>query len=432
MYMSINIINRGNNFTIENPFRALKNLFYFYFWFFQGISLIGNWVDYTLRQWLINIIFPNPNLASQFTGNFNLIRFLPSVIFSFISGIIIDRLGYRKVLIIIQFIDFLNACFITYLVYTNKINGIYLLILGFIGGITMSFYFPARSTLIKNIIQEKDLTSAFSLQGLTFNLSRIVGPIFAAFLAKKFGLYIGFLFNTISFLPLILLLIFSKNLAEIEHNNKNNNKNDKKEKKDAIVKEIKRIVKYIYNNKLIFKSFINIAVINFLGLSLLALLQVFTKDVLKGNISNFSWILSLLGIGAIIGAIFVASFNSNFVVNFSEEIVMFLYGALFLVISFIPNYIYYFIPFVGFFQALIFGISNNRVQIVTDSSYISKVISLYSLLNLSLGFLGAFVLGNIAYFVGLLNVYKIFSFFIILFSIFIFFYHKKNLKGIVV
>jgi MFS family permease len=418
--MSINITNKGSNFTVENPFRALKNPFYFYFWFFQGISLIGNWVDYTLRQWLINIIYPNPNLASQFTGNFNLIRFLPFLIFSFVSGIVIDKLGYRKVLIIIHFVDFFNACFITYLVYTNKINGVYLLILGFIGGITMSFYFPARSSLIKNISQEKDLTSAFSLQGLTFNLSRVIGPIFAAFLAKKFGLYMGFLFNTISLLPLILLLIFSKNLPEIHYNNKN----DKNELRNTIIREIKEVMKYIYNNKLILKSFISIAIISFLGLSLVALLQVFTKDVLKGSISNFSWILSLLGIGAIIGAIFVASFSSNFVVNFSEEVIMFLYGTLFLVISFIPNYIYYFIPFVGFLQSLILGVSNNRVQIVTDSSYIAKVVSLYSLLNVSLVFLGAFVLGNIAYFINLLTVYKIFSLFIICFSIVTFFIIK--------
>ncbi|MGB9638516.1 MAG: MFS transporter [bacterium] len=210
--MSVKISSKINSFTIENPFRALKNQFYFYFWIFQGFSLIGNWVDYTLRQWLINIIFTNPNVASQFTGNFNLVRFLPSLFFSFISGIIIDRLGYKKVLIIIQGIDFFNSCLITYLVYTNKINGLYLLILGVIGGVTMSFSFPARSALIKNIVAEKDLISAFSLQGLTFNLSRIIGPIIAAFLAKKYGLYMGFLFNTISFLPLIFLLIFSKEL----------------------------------------------------------------------------------------------------------------------------------------------------------------------------------------------------------------------------
>jgi membrane protein YdbS with pleckstrin-like domain len=83
-----------------------------------------------------------------------------------------------------------------------------------------------------------------------------------------------------------------------------------------------------------------------------------------------------------------------------------------------------FIPFVGFLQSIIFGVSNNRVQIVTDSSYIAKVVSLYSLLNVSLGFLGAFVLGNIAYFISLLTVYKIFSLFIICFSIFTFFYYK--------
>ncbi|MCX7870564.1 MAG: MFS transporter [bacterium] len=413
--MEIN--NKGNNFL--NPFRALKNQFYFYFWFFQGVSLIGNWVDYTLRQWIINIIFSNPNVASQFTGNFNLIRFLPSLFFSFISGSIIDRWGYKKVLIFIQIIDFLNACLITYLVYANKINGFYLLILGFIGGITMSFYFPARSALIKNIIKEKDLTSAFSLQGLTFNLSRVVGPIIAAFLAKKYGIYAGFLFNCFSFLPLIFLLIFSKNIPDFYSDKNNQIKNNN------IIKEIKEVLKYIYDNKLILKSFMNIAAINFLGLSLLALLQVFTKDILKGTISNFSLILSLLGIGAIIGAIFVASLSSNFVVYFSEEVIIFLYGVLFLIISFFPKYIYYLMPFIGLLQSLVFGISNNRVQIVTDSLYVARVISLYSLLNISLGFLGAFILGNIAYFTGLIFIYKLFSLLIVLFAIFSFLYYRK-------
>ncbi len=411
-------LNNKNNKLIENPFRALKNKFYFYFWFFQGISLTGNWIDYTLRQWVVNVIFPNPNIASQFTGNLNLIRFLPSLVFSFISGIIIDRFGYKKVLIFIQFIDFFNACLITYLVYTNKINGFYLLVLGFIGGITMSFYFPARSTLIKSIIKEKDLTSAFSLQGLTFNLSRVVGPVIAAFLAKKYGIYIGFLFNSISFLPLIFLLIFSKNIPNFCYDKPKNIQTN-----NNIIKEIKQVLSYIYNNKLILKSFISISAINFLGLSLLALLQVFTKDVLKGSISNFSFILSLLGIGAIIGAIFVASLSSNSVVYFSEEIIILLYGILFFIISFFPGYIYYLMPFIGFLQSLVFGISNNRVQIITNQSYIAKVISLYSLLNVSLSFLGAFIVGNIAYFTGLIFVYKLFSFLIILFAIFIFFYY---------
>ncbi|MGB9638517.1 MAG: hypothetical protein ACPL1F_04400, partial [bacterium] len=181
-----------------------------------------------------------------------------------------------------------------------------------------------------------------------------------------------------------------------------------------MLNEIKQIISYVYNNKLILKSFINIVIINFSGLSLLALLQVFTKDVLKGTISNFSLLLSLLGVGAIFGAIIVASLNSNFVINFSEEVIMVLYGILFFIISFFPSYIYYIIPFIGLLQSIVFGVSNNRVQIITDSSYIAKVISLYSLLNISLGFLGVFVLGNIAYFIGLILVYKIFSFLVIL------------------
>ena len=422
MLMNSKLEKKDLGFRLENPFRALKNSLFFYFWIFQAFSLLGNWVDYTLRQWLITIIFTNPNYASQFTGNFNLVRFIPSLVLSFFSGIIIDRVGYRNVLIVIHVIDFINSCIITYLVYTNKINGFYLLLFAFISGITMSFYFSARSTFIKNVIKkEADLTSAFSLQGLTFNLSRVVGPIIGAFLAKNYGLYVGFLFNTISFIPLILLLSFSKSI----NSNEIDISDDKVGKSLNIFEDIKEAFRYIYRNSLILKSFVSISVVNFFGVSLVSLLQVFTKELLRGNISNFSVILSSLGIGAIIGALFVASLNPEFVIKFKEEILIFFYGVFYLIISFFPFSVYYLMFLIGFMQSLLFGICNNRVQILTDSFHIARVISFYSVLNISLGLLGAFLGGNIAYFIGLLLVYKIFSSFILFSAIYIFFLFKK-------
>ncbi|MFN4220556.1 MAG: MFS transporter, partial [bacterium] len=164
------------NIMIANPFRVFKNVQYLLYWVLNTFSLMGSWVDFTLRQWVIVEMVKGERSAAAYVGFYNLIRFIPAFLFSFFAGYISDRFNPKKVLVLITIIDFLNACTISFLVYTNNLNIFNFAALGFILGLTGSFYFPIRSKFINLMVKEtNDIPASFSWQGISFNLSRIIG-----------------------------------------------------------------------------------------------------------------------------------------------------------------------------------------------------------------------------------------------------------------
>lgn len=381
---------------IENPFRVFKNNSYLVYWIFNTFSLLGSWVDFTLRQWLIVELIKNEKTATNYVGIYNLIRFLPSVLLSFVAGYINDKFNPKWVLVIISLVDLFNACLLSYLLYTNNLNVFNFVLLGFMLGLTSSFYFPARSKLINELVKnENDIPASFSWQGISFNLSRIIGPVIAGYIAKYWGIYIGFILNAISYIPLIVYLLFS---------NINFEKNESKD--DSLWKDLKNTWAYIKGNKKLLKCFYSIFTINFWGISLMSFLQIFVKEVLEGNVNSFSYLISSLGAGAIIGAFIVASIDYHTILYFREETFLFLYGLFILLLSFLPKFALWLIFFVGIFQALTFGFTNNKVQLLTNNEILGRVMGIYAFFNISLAYLGIFFISKIGYMVGIIGLFK--------------------------
>lgn len=397
---------------IQNPFRTFKNSAYLFYWAFNTFSLLGTWIDFTLRQWIIVEMIKNERAATQYVGFYNLVRFIPSLFLSFIAGYLSDRIGARLILFFVSLIDFFNACAISYLVYTNNLNVYNFMILALFLGITNSFYFPSRSKLINSIVQDKeDIPSSFSWQGISFNLSRIIGPVVAGMIAKNFGLALGFLLNAISYIPLIFYLLFLNDKVE------NNSFEDKRNVFTSIFEDFKNTISYVSYRVKLKKCFYSIFTINFWGISLMSFLQVFTKEILNENINYFSYLLSMLGLGAVIGAFFVASTNYQVILNTREEIFIIIYGICILLLTLLPKFSFFIMFLIGFSQSLVFGFTNNKVQLLTDNDMIGKVSGIYSLFNITLSYLGVFVISQVGYLFGVLNLFKIVAF-IVIFSAF--------------
>ncbi|MFN3478442.1 MAG: MFS transporter [bacterium] len=402
------------NIMIANPFRVFKNVQYLLYWVLNTFSLMGSWVDFTLRQWVIVEMVKSERSAAAYVGLYNLVRFIPAVLFSFFAGYVSDRFNPKKVLVLITIIDFLNACVISFLVYTNNLNIFNFAVLGFILGLTGSFYFPVRSKFINLMVKEtSDIPASFSWQGISFNLSRIIGPVIAGYVAKYWGIHFGFLINAFSYIPLIVyLFFFSGSLSDDKFKGILS-------KKEGVLQEIKNTFFYILKNSKLLKCFYNIFTINFLGVSLFSFLQIFVKEVLNGNIAYFSYLVSILGAGAVIGALLVASLNYQTILYFPQEIFLLFFGVAILIFSILPKYSFLLMFFIGIFQALTFGLTNNKVQLITDENILGKIMGIYSFFNISISYLGVFVISKIGYILGVLNLFKIVSLIIIFSAIYI-------------
>jgi len=174
-------------------------------WFGLLISLAGSQMQLSAIHWHIRELTGSPNPLAL--GGIGLVRILPVILFSVISGPAADTLNRRSILFITQTIQALTAVGLAVLTFSNHINISLIYALTGIQAAAVAFDLPARQAMVPNIVPEKDLPNAFSLQSIASNTGAIIGPMLGGLVIATLGQAYTYLINAISFLAVILALI---------------------------------------------------------------------------------------------------------------------------------------------------------------------------------------------------------------------------------
>jgi MFS family permease len=167
--------------------------------------MAGSQMQLSAIHWHIRELTGEPNPLAL--GGIGLVRILPVILFSIISGPMADSLNRRGIMLITQSVQALTAIGLAVLTFSNHINiG---LIYAFTGlqAAAIAFDLPARHAMIPNIVPEKDLPNAYSLQSIAFNTGAIIGPMLGGIVIATLGQGYTYFFNAISFLAVILALV---------------------------------------------------------------------------------------------------------------------------------------------------------------------------------------------------------------------------------
>lgn len=365
---------------INTTFRSLRYRDFRLFSFGQGISLIGNWMQRTAQTWLIYTLTDSPLMV----GILGVCQFAPLFLFSLFAGAVTDRFPKKKLLLFTQTIYMLQAMIMTLLTFFGVIEYWHILILSFLFGLTQTLDTPARQSFFVDLVSEKDLTNAISLNSTIFNLARILGPAIAGIVLLKSGMVFCFLINTLSFIPVIFCLVLIKN-RPTAINVKNFN----------IFTEIKDGVTYIKTNETLVINVLITAIVCTFAMNLDVIIPVYAKEVLGGDAHAYSLLLVFAGAGSLIAALMMAYFS-----KFGVKKHFLLYSGTFTAILQIMAILAHqyllsaiLIAFIGFFNMLFLNTANSIFQLNSTREYRGRVMSIYSFLAL-----GSTPIGN--YFSG--------------------------------
>jgi MFS family permease len=373
----MNITNDIKN-TFNNPFIALKHKNFRYYWIGMCISLIGTWMQNIAQPWLAYTLTNSPFLLSLI----GVVQFTPMLIFALFAGVFVDKFSKKKILIFTQSASLVITLILAILVWTGKIQYWHILIMSTALGIVNTIDMPSRQSMVIELVGREDLMNAIALNSMVFNLARIIGPAIAGIVMGYAGIAVCFFANAISFAAVVISLFFIK-LRPIERKPKVNTK---------VLEEIKDGIKYIYHKNILLYTLLVMAIVGTFVPNFNILVPVFAKEILKQNEAGFGLLMSFMGFGSFLGAMFIATLSKSGPKKFVIYILPLIVGALLIITGYTNIYLLtgILLAITGFFFICFTSSANSTLQLNSSNEYRGRVMSVYTLV-----FAGSTPFGNI-------------------------------------
>jgi MFS family permease len=379
----------GRNYRrLKVIFRSFQYRNYRLFFTGQGISLIGTWMQRIAMPWLVYHITGSPLLLGVvgFAGQ------IPTFLLAPIAGVFTDRWNRYYVLIASQIVAMLQALVLTWLFYADTIQVWHIVALSVIMGCVNAFDVPSRQSFVIDLVEKKeDLGNAIALNSLMFNGARLIGPSIAGILLASTGEGICFLSNTLSYLFVIVSLLLMKVPA------RDHGKSD-----THILEDMREGFNYSFRFAPIKHLLLLLGLVSIMTMPYSVLMPVFAKEVLHGGSHTFGFLMAATGVGALMGALYLASRESILKLGRIVPLAAGIAGIGLIAFSLSRNF------FLSMLMMVVAGLgmmvhtasSNTILQTIVDEDKRGRVMSIYTMAIMGTAPIGSLLAGSLAKAIG--------------------------------
>jgi MFS family permease len=371
--------------------RALRYRNYRLFFSGQSVSLIGTWMQRLAVSWLVFRLTGSP----FWLGVVGFMGQIPTFLLAPIAGVITDRWNPYRILVGTQVAAMLQALALAALVLTHTANVWYVLVLSAVLGCINAFDVPARqSYMIEMIERREDLSNAIALNSSMVNGARLVGPSVAGLVISALGEGLCFLLNGLSYIAVLIALFMMTVKAK-----------PKAQAKGRILHNLQEGVRYAFGFPPIREIILLLGLISLVGMPYTVLMPVFAKDILHGGPHTLGFLSGTTGIGALLGALYLASRNTVLGLGRIIAGASALFGAGLIVFSLSTNaWLSYLIMIpTGLGMMLQMAASNTVLQTIVDDDKRGRVMSFYTMAFMGTAPFGSLIAGAAASRIGAPN-----------------------------
>jgi len=277
-------------------FRSLQYRNYRLFFGGQGISLIGTWMQRIALPWLVYRLTGSAFLL----GVVGFASQIPAFLLAPFAGVLTDRWNRYHILIVTQILATIQALALSFLFFIGAIEVWQIILLSIFLGFVNAFDMPARQSFVVEMVKKReDLGNAIALNSSMVNSARLLGPSIAGVLIAATGEGICFLLNGLSYLFVIVSLLMMKvTLRKV------------KTQDTQVLQGLKEGFSYAFGFAPIRSIILLLGLVSLMGMPYTVLMPVFAKEILQGGSHTFGFLMGASGIGALIGALYLASRRS--------------------------------------------------------------------------------------------------------------------------
>ncbi len=265
-------------------------------WSAAVVSNIGTWMNEVGAGWLMTTLAPSPLMVALVQTATT----LPVFLFALPAGALADIVDRRRLLIVVQSLMAVAAAAFAVLVWLERATAPVLLAYTFLLGTGVAFLAPAWQAIVPKLVPKTDLQPAVALNSVGINISRAVGPALAGFLIVALGIAAPFSLNALSFIGVIAALLWWRPPPSPPS----------PLPAERFWGAIRTGLRYARSSGPLKATLLRAVGFFLFASAYWALLPLIAKSELAGGAELFGILLGCVGLGAVVGALFLPRLKS--------------------------------------------------------------------------------------------------------------------------
>jgi MFS family permease len=273
----------------RRSFVALQHRNYRLLWIGLFVSFSGSMMQNAALLWHVSLLVP-PERKGLALGMVGLVRVLPIMVFSMISGVVADAWDRRKLMLFTQIAATVVATALAVLTFRGLTQVWPLYVLAALGSAVGAFDLPARGALVPTLVPREHLPNAISLNTIMFQTASVAGPSLGGLMIASTGVGWVYVANAISFGFVIVALLMMRDVPA-------HPKSETGSRDDVSWHAAMEGLRFVFRSPLIRSTMLLDFFATFFS-SATALLPIFAQDVLQVGAKGYGWLYAAPAIGA--------------------------------------------------------------------------------------------------------------------------------------
>jgi MFS family permease len=274
-----------------SSFAALRHRNFRLLWIGQIVSVSGSMMQSAAILWHVALVAP-PGRKAIALGLVGLVRVLPIVGFSLVSGVVADAFDRRRVMLLTQSAMALLAAVLAWVTMRGLASPWPIYVVAALSSAAGAFDGPARHALVPNLVPRAHLANAISLNTIMFQVAAVAGPSAAGLVVATGGVAAAYWINAASFLFVIGALLLMRDAP---------GRGSGPAPASLSLGAAMEGLRFVFAQPLIRSSMLLDFFATFFS-SATALLPIFAQDILGVGAHGYGWLYAAPSIGALVAS----------------------------------------------------------------------------------------------------------------------------------
>jgi MFS family permease len=231
-------------------------------------------------------------------GLVGLVRFVPALVLSFVSGVIVDTYDRRLILLGSQAIPAVTSALMLAAILSGAVTLPMVYVLVFFAGVSSAFEGPARQTMIPALVPRRLFPRAMTFNSTLQSLCAVTGPAVGGALIALQGVGLGYAAH------LLLVLVSMVVLFPVRTPHSSSSPSLPRARGGVSLDAIREGLRFLKNQPVVLGAMtLDMFAVLFGGAK--ALLPIYAVDVLRADAVGYGVLTASLDVGSLIAAAFL-------------------------------------------------------------------------------------------------------------------------------